>query len=113
MRSKIVFLVLIAIILTVFIGSCVIKKESPTEPLVIDSPSSLVSSQGEYTDKIAVTWAKVLGAEKYYIYRSTASTTGFTRITSTAKNYYEDTNVEVGVNYYYKIKAFPYRNIVG
>ncbi|MDD3626130.1 MAG: hypothetical protein PHV06_02300, partial [bacterium] len=107
MKKPVFFMCLFLIIIFSLFSSCVIKKELPTEPvLVIDSPVSIDSSQGEYTDRIAITWAKVLGAEKYYIYRSTDSGGDFVRIKSTAINYYEDTDVDVGVNYYYKVKAF-------
>ena len=100
----VVFLITLSFIFT---SSCIIKKEeiSPTESEVLSAPGGVVATQGSYPDKIAVTWNNVSGATKYYIYRSTAPDSGFTKIKSIKSNYYEDINIIADTNYYYKVKA--------
>ena len=54
---------------------------------------------------IKFTW-KNLGAEKYEIWRNYYKTSGYQYYkTVTGKNYFEDTDVETGRGYFYKVKA--------
>ena len=54
--------------------------------------------------KPKLTWSKVTGADKYYIYRSTDGKT-FKYYTSTTKLTYTNTGAKKGTKYYYKVKA--------
>ncbi len=58
------------------------------------------------TGKPIVKWDTVEGAEKYFIYRSTKKTSGYTRVkTAVSARSYTDTDAKAGTNYYYKVKA--------
>lgn len=58
------------------------------------------------TGKPVVKWSTVSGAIKYRVYRSEKKTSGYALVYSTsAKRSYTDVSAEVGINYYYKVKA--------
>lgn len=52
-----------------------------------------------------LSWKKVSGAKKYYVYRATGKTGTYTRIKSTTKTAFTDTTAKAGKTYYYKVKA--------
>ncbi len=54
--------------------------------------------------KVTLTYGKVKGADKYYIYRKTGSGS-FKRIASTTSTKYVDKNVKKGTTYTYTVKA--------
>lgn len=55
---------------------------------------------------VKATWSAANGAEKYYLYRSITGESGsFTKITSTTKTSYKDTDVKHGTTYYYRVKS--------
>ena len=54
--------------------------------------------------KPKISWSKVDGATKYYIYRSTDGKT-YKQYTTTTKTSYADSNAKIGTTYYYKVKA--------
>ena len=55
--------------------------------------------------KAVVTWSKVSGGKKYYVYRSNKKKGGYKLIATTKKNSYTDKKVKKGKTYYYKIVA--------
>lgn len=55
--------------------------------------------------KIKVTWTKVPGAKKYYVYRSTSPDSNFRLVKTTTGRVYYHTSAKKGVRYYYKVKA--------
>ena len=56
-------------------------------------------------NKVVLTWNKSESSEKYIIYRSTKSDTGFVKIAETTKTAFTDSKIPSGVSYYYKILA--------
>ena len=52
-----------------------------------------------------LTWDKVEGAAKYYVYRATSEDGKYTKIKTTTSLKYTDKSVEEGTTYYYKVKA--------
>ena len=54
--------------------------------------------------KPKLTWGKVTGADKYYVYRSTDGKT-FKHFATTTKLSYTNTSAKKGTKYYYKVKA--------
>jgi len=63
---------------------------------------NMTVSQGQYNDRIIVQWDKTQ-SESYTVMRSQFKTGEFTAVTQTADVKYEDTAVEKGVRYWYKI----------
>ncbi|MFP3156367.1 N-acetylmuramoyl-L-alanine amidase [Lachnospiraceae bacterium ZAX-1] len=56
--------------------------------------------------RLQVKWKAVNDAVAYYVYRSTAQNTGYSKIaTLTAETKYTDTDIQVGTVYYYKVKS--------
>jgi len=76
-----------------------------TEPISLDTPVNLtVTSAGYNSNKI--TWSAVQGATGYAIYRSTAASSGFVKITTRSSTGYTDTGLTTGTKYYYQVKAY-------
>ncbi|MCD7919073.1 MAG: hypothetical protein LUG45_03180, partial [Clostridiales bacterium] len=58
--------------------------------------------------RLTLSWPAVDGATHYQIYRSTASGSGFSKVktVSASQLTYEDTGLEDGKTYYYKVRAY-------
>ena len=70
-------------------------------------PTGMSATDGTYTDKIAISWNSVAGADKYYIYRYTSNNNGSAiSLGSTTSTSYNDTSATPGVTYYYWVKAY-------
>ena len=54
---------------------------------------------------VTVKWTNVSESDTYYVYRSTSVTGTYTKIASTDKTSYTDTNLAPNTTYYYKIKS--------
>lgn len=68
---------------------------------------SVISSE-ESTLKLS--WDKVEGANKYYIYRRDTKSGSLKLVAKTSKLYYKDTNVSKNKTYYYKVRAYQIKN---
>lgn len=55
--------------------------------------------------QVKLTWKKISGASKYYVYRATSKSGSYTRVKSTTATSYTDTTGTTGKTYYYKVKA--------
>ena len=60
----------------------------------------------EYTKSVKLSWDEVTGAKAYVIYRKTAGSSKWTKLTSTENVSYKDTSVKKNTTYYYCVKAF-------
>ena len=60
-----------------------------------------VSSSGDPK----LSWGKISGAEKYYVYRATSKDGDYEKIKSTTSTSYTDSSAKAGKKYYYKVKA--------
>lgn len=70
--------------------------------------TSGITAKAAY-NKITLTWKKIPGVTGYRIYRSTAKDGEYKRIktiTSSSTVKYENTNVALNQNYYYKLRAY-------
>ena len=56
-------------------------------------------------DGVKITWGKVSGADKYYVYRKTGSNGKYSKIGTTSKTAYTDKKSKSGKKYYYYVKA--------
>ena len=63
--------------------------------------ASNVASSG----KVKLSWKKIEGATKYEVYRSASKSGKYTKLGTTTKLNYTDTNGAAGKLYYYKVKA--------
>lgn len=69
----------------------------------LSAPSGIFASDGEYTNKVMVSWAVVDGAAGYYVHRSVNGSVGV--VYHTAVLEYEDNMVSEGVEYTYYVQA--------
>jgi len=68
----------------------------------LSAPSSFNASDGTYHGYILLSWYNVIGAAKYYIYRSTSSSGTYTLIDSTDTTIYKDSTItDTTTAYYY------------
>ena len=75
-----------------------------TEPVKPNAPK-ITGSNVASSGKPRLTWAKVEGAVKYEIWRSTKQNSGFTKIYTQKGTTYTNTKAVAGTKYYYKVKA--------
>lgn len=69
----------------------------------IKSPSIKVSTSGY--DGLKISWSKITGANKYYIYRAVSKNGVYKKVSTTTKTTYVDKKVDQNKTYYYKVKA--------
>jgi len=70
-----------------------------------------ISSLSNGANGIVVKWNAISGAEKYNVYRKTA-TTKWRRVAQTTKNYCTDTRIVNGERYFYTVRAID-NNVLG
>ena len=58
-----------------------------------------------YTSTIKLSWDEIRGAKEYTVYRKASGESKWTKLTTTTKLYYKDTNVKNNKTYYYRVKA--------
>ena len=67
-------------------------------------PSDINVSQGEYTDRVVISWSGNPNAETYTLYRATSESGYYTSILSdTNLTTYEDTSIDIDAPYFYKL----------
>ena len=72
----------------------------------LTQPTNISATDGDYNDKVVVTWSNVFGATTYNVYRGgTNDVLSATFLGTLTSNIYSDTTVIPGVKYYYWIKA--------
>jgi M6 family metalloprotease-like protein len=71
------------------------------------APSSLLASDGTYTDRVYISWSGVSGATSYQVFRCTTTSTSScgTALSSPSTTNYNDYGATAGVTYYYRAKA--------
>ena len=70
------------------------------------TPTSISATDGDYNDKVVITWLNVIGATEYCIFRSQDSgTNGLIKIGNTVNKTYEDITVIPGTKYYYRVQG--------
>lgn len=78
--------------------------EVPTAPTT--APSSVTATDGDYTDKIVVSWSNTSDATYFELYQATSSTGTYSKISSSIiGTSYTVTNVVGDITYYYKLKG--------
>ncbi|MBC2714522.1 MAG: hypothetical protein HF978_04360 [Desulfobacteraceae bacterium] len=89
-----------------WISNIVAQTAVPSDPPA--TPTGVSATDGEYTDRIRVTWNASANATTYDVYRAASFSSPQTKIGSTTKNFYDDTAaVACGsdASYYYWVKA--------
>ncbi len=84
-------------------GKNVVSASSSTKSLMttLAAPNVRITT---LNGKPKISWSKVTGADKYYVYRSTDGKT-FSYCDSTTKNLFTDSNAKKNTRYYYKVRA--------
>jgi len=71
-------------------------------------PENVQASDGDYRDKIVITWDAVPGATYYQVFRDPSPVPGcqgFCYLGEAQTNYFEDTSANVGIRYRYVVRA--------
>jgi hypothetical protein len=68
-------------------------------------PANVQASDGDYTDKVRVTWNSSSGASDYEVYRATSATGTKSLLSNPSVTSFDDTSAAVGTTYYYWVKA--------
>lgn len=83
---------------------------------ILDPPTGVTASDGDYTDKVRVIWNTVSDAEGYDIYRNTASNSDTATKVGTnvgkMNNLYDDTFALPGTYYYYWVRSKKYSPVL-
>lgn len=83
----------------------VISTSAKVSKLCVCATPVVTAGNKASTGKITLKWAKVTGAAKYEVYRSTSKTGTFSKILTTTGVSCANTSAKVGTTYYYKVKA--------
>jgi|GEM_PF-3888529 len=90
---------------TVFVRN-ITSRTYTINPSVLNPPAGVSATDGSYTDKIIVSWNSVADASSYKVYRSQYSSSNYQYLSTDTSSPYYDTSATVGINYYYKLKAY-------
>lgn len=74
-------------------------------PMGLPAPEGISATDGDYFDKIVVTWEAVEGASGYVVYRAENEDGSFEPRAEVEETTYEDTEVLPGVSYWYRVRA--------
>lgn len=79
------------------------------------STKKITAKQTAKKSQARISWKKVKGATKYYIYRSEKKNSGYVRLKAVGKKklYYIDKKVIKGKTYYYRIAAQKKKTLTG
>jgi hypothetical protein len=82
--------------------------EEPVEVIKekLVSPVMLAATDGDFTDKINISWRRVEGAERYYLYRSSIPDNEFGMIGETTDTHFDDETAIPNEEFFYRIKAW-------
>lgn len=69
------------------------------------TPTNLVATS-ESDTKYNISWSEASGATGYQVYRATSSDGYYSLLNSTASAYYQDSDLERGTSYFYKVRAY-------
>ncbi len=71
-------------------------------------PYDLKATEGKFKDRVRLTWTRTPDADRYFIYRARRDKGDFSQIANTMGTAFEDTGVEPGTKYLYKVKGWGY-----
>ncbi|MCH7574746.1 MAG: hypothetical protein IIA59_06430 [Candidatus Marinimicrobia bacterium] len=67
---------------------------------------AISASDGISADKIIIQWARTVGADKYFVYRSNLLEGPYVELNSTSNNFFDDITVIALSDYYYKVLSY-------
>ncbi|MBN2652924.1 MAG: hypothetical protein JXR63_11120 [Spirochaetales bacterium] len=76
-------------------------------------PELVTASRAESADSIIVAWDESENAERYCIYRATDPNNLFSKLSETNENFFIDSEIEHGRNYFYQVAAINSANLEG
>ena len=74
-------------------------------PALPGQPQNVRATDGEFADKIRVTWSSVTGATRYEIWRAATDTGTYTQIAETTGTAYDDTGTTMCSEWWYYVRA--------
>ena len=78
-----------------------------TEPVTgtLQAPENVSATDGDFTDKIMISWNRSTGAVSYDVYRAEDFAAPKTRLGATSGTTFDDTSADCCLDYYYWVKA--------
>lgn len=109
MKKKLLYIILV--VMMCFIGTNydfsfsdgITVQDNTVYAATPKNPTIKVKTSGY--EGLEISWGKISGANKYYIYRSTTKSGTYKKVASTSKTYYTDKKIDQNETYYYKVKA--------
>ena len=94
-------------------GKCIYCGEK--DPNYVEKPGTpkVTVTNVTSTGKIKLTWAKVTGAAKYEVYRSTSKSGGYSKLTTVTGTSLTNSSAKAGTTYYYKVRAISSTGTAG
>lgn len=80
-----------------------VEESSAYAASTIKKPTIKVKTSG--FEGLKISWSKVSGAKKYYVYRATSKSGTYKKVAETTKLSYTDKKISQNKTYYYKVKA--------
>lgn len=97
------FICIILFVFVFFVGTC--------DNSGLHLPSGVNASDGNFYNKIVVTWSTVESAMAYLVYRSTSLYREFIEIGSADTScVYHDRTVRAGIKYFYKVRSWSHHD---
>ena len=103
----------LAIVMALVCALCAINITAyadTTSSSKLDKPKVSISVSSTKTPTLKLSWDKVEGANKYYIYRADTKGSKLKLVAKTSKLYYKDDSVVKNKTYYYKVRAYKITN---
>jgi hypothetical protein len=69
------------------------------------APQNVMASNGDYSERVVITWKAVEDAKYYYVYRAESEEGEYGELDDTKKTSFVDKKAKPGVTYYYRIRA--------
>lgn len=108
-KLSVIFLALALCLSTCVCDFAFSQHASSSVAYAATSSSSLskpeIKAKSSSYEAIKISWSKVSGAKKYYIYRATSKSGEYKKIAETTKLSYSDKKISQNKTYYYKVKA--------
>jgi cytochrome c peroxidase len=107
MRFLKLFVIALFVLPALAIADRFLPLSAATSPAVtLTAPTTVSASDGDYYDKVGLTWDTIRDATIYRVFRNTVNNSGTaTDVGTTVANFFFDSSATAGTNYFYWVRA--------